>query len=76
MNRLKAVDLLIEKHRDLALEYSNLAQKHLALSKEFECYRYELSKPGFKTKGWDRCCKQGRTEPYVIQAHEGAIDPN
>jgi hypothetical protein len=73
MSRVKAVELLIERHRDLALEYNNIAQKHLAISKDLERYRYELTKPGFKTLGWTRHGKPSRTEPYVVQAHEGTI---
>lgn len=73
MNRLKAVTLLIERHRDLAIHHGELAQKHLQLSKDYEAYRYELNKPGFKTKGWRRFAGQGRIEPYLIHSEDGSV---
>ena len=73
MSRLNAVKALIERHRDLAMQYNELAQYHLQLSKEYEAYKYELTKPGFATKGWKRFSKQSRIENYVVQAEHDAI---
>ena len=72
MNRELAVKLLITKHNDIAQQYAALSQYHAQLAKDYQDYQYELSKPGFKTKGWKRFTGKGRIEPYVVQA-EGAM---
>lgn len=68
MNRIKAVELIIKRHKDKALIYAQLSNYHADKAKEFESYKYELTKPGFKSNGWCRMSKQGRVENYVIQA--------
>jgi len=72
--REAAVKQLVQKHKDLANQYALMSNYHHDLSKDYEAYLYELRKPGFKTKGWYRYAKKGRTEPYVVQAHEGSVD--
>jgi hypothetical protein len=76
-NRLTAVEALIKRHRELAQSHAEEASRHLNLAKDFEDYRYELTRPGFKTKGWMRYSKRGRVEPYVVQAeNESVINKN
>ena len=73
MDRIAAVELIIKRHQAKANLYSQLSKYHEEKVKEFEDYKYHLSKPGFKTKGWNRMAKPGRTEPYVVQ-HGNTVD--
>ena len=73
MDRLTAVKLLIDRHRSTAQSYADLANYHLNTAKDLEEYQYELTKPGFHTKGSRRFTKRGRTEPYLVQAHDGTV---
>jgi len=68
-----AVKMLIEKHHELGNQHAILSNYHHELAKDYENYLYELRKPGFKTKGWLRYSKKGRTEPYVVQADDGQV---
>lgn len=65
-NRIRAVELIIERHRDKANAYGRMYNYHTEKAKEFEQYRYELQKPGFNSTGWRRMSKQGRVEPYLV----------
>ena len=69
MNRLKAVDLLIERYNQRAVRLTQLAQESIDKVKELQAYRYDLTRPGFKIKGWARYTgKPARIEPYVVAA--------
>ena len=72
MTRLQAVELLILRHENKADIYAGLERLHRDRVKELKDYRYELTRPGFKTKGWTRATRPGRVEPYVIH---GEITP-
>jgi len=72
MGRLEAVELLIIRHQELAQAHADQANKHMNLAKDYEDYKYDLSRPGFKTRGWYRYAGKGRVEPYIVQA-EGAM---
>jgi len=74
IDRRRAVELIIERHRERASLYRMMVVEEEARVKEYETYLYELSRPGFKTKGWHRMSKQGRIEPYVVQAGDTIDD--
>lgn len=73
-NRIRDVELLIERHKLLSEQYANAHHYHTARTKELESYLYELKKPGFKIKGWYRYTgSSSRIEPYLITASEDAV---
>ena len=67
MTRRDAVDGLIDRHLNMANKLRDLLQRELDTIKNLEAYKYELTKPGFDTKGWKRYGKGGRIETYVVQ---------
>ena len=67
MKRIEAVDKLIERHELLSKQYEELSLTHSKTVKDLKSYKYELTKPGFRTKGWVRCSEPKRTEPYIVQ---------
>lgn len=75
MSRLKAVEMLIKRHRQYAQDYADLANWHLQKAKEYEEYSYELRKPGFRVKGSRRFTgnKNTRIEPYLIQSEDATV---
>lgn len=73
MDRKKAVTLLIDRHKSLASQYSQMSQHHAHQVKDYEAYLYELNKPGFRTEGWMRFSRASRIEPYVIQAEDRQV---
>lgn len=75
MTRRQALPLLIDRHRDIALQYTEMAQHHLNIAKSYEEHLYEINRPGFRTKGWLRYTGNvtRRIEPYVVQADDGTV---
>ena len=74
MGRLKAVELLIIRHKELAQAHANQAAYHMNLAKDYEVYQYELNKPGFKINGWYRYTgSSSRIEPYLVTASDDAV---
>ena len=69
--RTEAVKKLISRHEDRANYHALAHQHHTKIINELKNYLYELQKPGFKTKGWTRYTRQGRTENYVLLAEHG-----
>ena len=68
MTRKEAVEQLIKRHELKAQQYMMMGAYHQEQVNNLKAYRYELDKPGFKTKGWTRYSGQSRVETYVIQA--------
>ena len=65
----EVIEKLIDRHVSRAETLRNALQRELDQINELTVYKYELSKPGFKTRGWVRYGKKcQRTEPYIIQA--------
>ena len=73
-NRVRDVEMLIERHKSLAEQLDNASHYHALRSKELESYLYELKKPGFKINGWYRYTgSSSRIEPYLVTASEDAV---
>lgn len=73
-NRIRDVELLIERHKSLSEQHANASHFHAGRSKELESYLYELKKPGFKVKDWYRYTgSSSRTEPYLVTASEDNV---
>ena len=68
MTRKDAVERLIKRNELKAQQYMMMGAYHQEQVNNLKSYRYELDKPGFRTKGWTRYSGQSRVEIYVIQA--------
>jgi len=67
MDRITAVKALIERHTEAATY-------HIDKVNELKAYLYDLTKPGFNSRGWRRVAvKRGRTEPYLVQANSETV---